>query len=136
MAPSAVDEHNESDVRERLLSFRTPIKRPIQLKVGDTVRISGARRAFAKGYRDKWTEEIFKVVKIHDTNPITFSLTDYDGETIKGKFYAEELQRVVKDVFRIEKVLRTRHRAGKTEYLVKWLGYPDKFNSWVDDISA
>jgi hypothetical protein len=134
VAPNDVDEHNESEVRERLLSFSKP--RPIQLKVGDTVRISGARRAFAKGYRDKWTEEIFKIVKIYNTNPVTFGLTDYEGEVIKGKFYTEELQRVVKEVFRIEKVLRTRQLAGKTEYYVKWLGYPDKFNSWVDDINA
>jgi hypothetical protein len=136
VAPSAVNEHNESDVRERLLFSSSPRKRPILFKVGDTVRISGARRAFAKGYRDKWTEEVFKVVKIYSTNPVTFGLTDYEGEAIKGKFYTEELQRVVKEVFRIEKVLKTRRRAGSIEYYVKWLGYPDKFNSWVDNINA
>ena len=33
------------------------------------------------------------------------------------------------DVFRIEKILR---RKGDT-FLVKWMGYSDGFNSWVDN---
>ena len=71
----------------------------------------------------------------YPTDPPTYGLTDYEGEKIRGKFYAEELQKVVKDIFRIEKVLKTRKRLGKTEYFVSWLGYPAKFNSWVTDIS-
>jgi transposase InsO family protein len=134
-APILVDEHNESDVRDALYSKKPKLQRP-HLKVGDTVRISGTKRAFAKGYRDKWTEEVFKVVKIYNTKPITYGLTDYSDEPIKGKFYSVELQKVTKEVFRIEKVLRTRKRAGKTEYYVKWLGYSDKFNSWTDHINA
>lgn len=27
-------------------------------------------------------------------------------------------------------ILKKRTRKGKKEYLVSWLGYPDKFNSW------
>jgi transposase InsO family protein len=132
MAPSQVDEYNESAVRERLL---VPSKTSRALfRVGDTVRISGSKRVFTKGYRDKWSEEIFKVVKVFDTRPITYGIADYSGEPIKGKFYAQELQKVEKDVYRVEKVLKTRKRGGKTEYFVKWLGYSDKFNSWTDDI--
>ena len=35
------------------------------------------------------------------------------------------------EVYDVEKVLKTRRRGGKVEHLVKWKGYPDKFNSWV-----
>jgi len=61
-------------------------------------------------------------------------LTD---EAIKGKFYESEIQKVVKDVkdyFDVEKILKTRRRGGRIEYLVKWLGYPSKFNSWTDTL--
>ena len=37
------------------------------------------------------------------------------------------------DVFEIEKILNTRQRKGQTEYLVKWVGYPSKHNSWVPE---
>ena len=32
--------------------------------------------------------------------------------------------------YRVEKIVQKRKRAGKTEYLVKWLGYPSSGNSW------
>ena len=135
VALTSVNEHNESDIRRRLYS--KPItKAKAKFKVGDTVRISSARRIFVKGYRDKWSQEVFIVSNIHNTIPITYGLVDYADEDIKGKFYAEELQKVVKQVFKIEKVLRTRKKAGKIEYYVKWVGYPDKFNSWTDHINA
>jgi transposase InsO family protein len=134
MAPFQVDEHNESEVRERLLAYPSKKKSRALFKVGETVRISGSKRLFAKGYRDKWSEEVFQVVKVYDTRPTTYGIADHNGETIKGKFYSQELQKVLKDVYRVEKVLKTRKRGGKTEYFVKWLGYSDKFNSWTDDI--
>ena len=33
--------------------------------------------------------------------------------------------------YRVEKVISSRMRNKRKEYYVKWLGYPDKFNSWV-----
>ena len=134
MAPVKVDAETEAVVYKTLYP---PIKRKTieyKFNVGDVVRISSARQAFSKGYRQKWSEEIFTVVKRHPTDPPTYSLTDYEGEEISGKFYTEELQKVVKEEFKIEKVLRTRRRGGKIEHFVKWLGYPEKFNSWVSDI--
>ena len=56
------------------------------------------------------------------------------GERIKGSFYGEELQVVDKpETFTVEAVLRTRRVRGKKQFLVKWDGYPDTFNSWVDE---
>jgi hypothetical protein len=65
---------------------------------------------------------------------VTYALKDYDGEDIKGKFYEFEIQKVTKedDVYDVEKILKTRKRKGKIQHLVKWKGYPDKFNSWID----
>jgi transposase InsO family protein len=136
MSPSEVDEHNQGRVLDLMIGNNPRLKKP-RLHIGDTVRISCARiRIPSKGYRERWTEEIFKVTKIYSTNPVTYGLNDYSGEPIRGKFYESELQKVIKDVYRIEKVLKTRKRRGKIEYFVKWLGYADKFNSWTDHIKA
>src|SRR3989441_1709806 len=131
MAPSSVTIHNESELRKR--TVRSKVKP--SLHVGDWVRISETRRAFKKGYLSSWTRELFKIVGIHSTDPPTYSINDYSGEPIRGKFYEQELQKVAPDdVFKIEKVIKTRKKHGKTEYLVRWLGYPPKFDSWVDKL--
>ncbi|CAB4039255.1 Hypothetical predicted protein [Paramuricea clavata] len=61
-------------------------------------------------------------------------IADFDDEELKGTFYEQELQRVNKsdsDFYRVEEVLRSRMHNKRKEYFVKWLGYPDKFNSSV-----
>ena len=58
---------------------------------------------------------------------MTYKITDYNEEEIQGSFYEQELQKVA-DTFRIEKVLK---RQGD-KCLVKWMGYPKSFNSWID----
>ena len=44
-------------------------------------------------------------------------------------FYEQELQKTTQEMFRIEKVIR---RKG-VKSLVKWVGYLDEFNSWIDN---
>ena len=39
-------------------------------------------------------------------------------------------------VFAAERINKKRIKNGKIEYLVKWKGWSDKFNSWVEDIHA
>ena len=135
MAPNDVNTFNEHVVFRTLYKPKT-LPRKFIFKVGDKVRISEARQPFQKGYLPHWTEEIFTIYKQHRTDPQTYEIKDYNGEVLKGKFYVEELQKVDKkdDIFKVEKVMRTRKRLGKTEYLVKWRGYPEKFNSWVETI--
>ena len=96
------------------------------------------KHVFKEGYVEGWTEEIFTVSTRNPTDPATYGVKDYDGEDIKGKFYEQELQKVTKqdDVYEIEEVVKTRKRAGRVEYFVKWKGYPSKFNSWVDAITT
>ena len=38
----------------------------------------------------------------------------------------------VDKVYRVESVLQRRKVGRRTEALVKWFGYPSKFNSWID----
>ena len=39
---------------------------------------------FDKGYTQRWTEEIFTISKIQLTIPVTYKITDYNGEEIQG----------------------------------------------------
>ena len=100
-----------------------------KFSVGDEVRITKKKKVFEKGYTTRWTEEIFTIKKIQNTNPITYKLEDLQGEEIKGSFYEPELQKTAQQIYRIEKIIKKE----KGKSLVKWKGYSDKFNSWVDN---
>lgn len=109
-------------------------KRP-KYKVGDLVRVSLKRKVFEKGYFPKFSEETFRIKKIHTNLPQPrYTVESYDGkETIKGTFYEREITKAVHQDFKIEKILKTRKRGRLTEHFVKWLGYSDNHNSWVKD---
>ena len=100
-----------------------------KFSVGDKVRISKKKKTVEKGYTTRWTEEIFTIVEVKRTSPVTYKIADLNGEEIKGTFYIPGLQKTSQEIFRIEKVIKR----GKKKSLVKWKGYSDDFNSWVDN---
>ena len=99
-----------------------------KFKVGDHVRISKYKNIFAKGYTPNWSEEVFVVSKIKNTVPWTYVINDLNGKEIIGTFYEKELQKTNRKEFRIEKVLRKK----SDKLYVKWKGYDNSFNSWID----
>jgi len=76
------------------------------------------------------------VYQVLNTQPRTYRIKDLNGEEIVGSFYAPEMQTTNQDVYRVEKVIRTRTKNGQKEAYVKWLGYPPSFISWIkhDDL--
>jgi len=70
-------------------------------------------------------EEVFNISQVQYTDPPTYKINDLNGEEIRGTFYEQQLQKTSQEIFRIEKVIRKRGNKS----LVKWLGYPDSFNS-------
>ena len=62
------------------------------------------------------------------TIPVTYKITDYNGEEIQSSFYEQELQKRRQEIFKIEKITQKGNKS-----LVKWLGYNDSFHSWVDN---
>ena len=99
-----------------------------KFKGGDRVRISKYKNIFAKGYTPNWSEEVFVIKKIKNTVPWTYIINDLNSEEIMGTFYEKELQKTSQQEFRIEKVIK---RKGDKMY-VKWKGYDNSFNSWID----
>ena len=137
MASADVTADNKDVVRARLYPVRTKLL-DWKFKEGDKVRIVRQRRPFQKSYIGNWSEEMFVVTARMPTAPVTYKLKDLTGDVIKGTFYSDELQIVSKPddaLFDIERIVKTRKRAGKVEYLVKWRGYPEKFNSWVKTLT-
>jgi len=106
-------------------------RRPMRakFKTGDKVRILKKKELFEKGFTPNWTEEVFTVSEIQKTNPVTYKITDLNDEEIQGTFYEQEFQKTSQEVCRIEKI----EKKGKTMSLVQWKGYPESFNSWVDN---
>ncbi|CAB3977555.1 uncharacterized transposon-derived [Paramuricea clavata] len=101
--------------------------------VGESVRISKYKSVFTKGYEANFTEELFIVTEVCLGHPNTYTIKDSAGEPIIGRFYEQELYSAEgrEPNFRIEKLLRRRTVKGKKMALIKWLGYDDKFNSWI-----
>lgn len=137
MKPSDVDKSKEETIRNR--AFKTyVISKPVfKFIIGDKVRLNKTKRHFEKGYWPNWTEEYFIIQQRIPRQPVVYKLKDQMGEIIDGVFYEPELQKIessATDLHIVEKVLKTRKRDGKTEYFVKWRGYPEKFNSWVANI--
>ena len=84
------------------------------------------------------TREYYKVVKRErmQGKPL-YTLEDYAGDPVEGRFYEEEMQPVTvgaDDIYQIEKVISFRKRRGQPkEYLVKWLWWRPKFNSYISE---
>ena len=99
-----------------------------KFKVSDHVRISKYKNIFAKGYTPNWSEEVFVIKNIRNTVQWAYVIHDLNGEEITGTFYEKDLQKIDRQEFRIEKVIK---KKGDKLY-VKWKGYDNSFNSWID----
>lgn len=106
-----------------------------KLRIGDYVRITKYKHIFQKGYESNWSDEIFIISSVIDRSPlVVYTLKDLQQEVIVGTFYERELQKVTYDPssnFKIDKIISSRHSGNRKQLLVKWKGYPDKFNSWI-----
>lgn len=131
MKPKDVSANNEKSLLRRV--FNRPQVQQLKkqkFKIGDKVRISISKynNIFEKGYTPNWTTEIFTIVYVNNTNPLTYRLKDYQNRSISGGFYEMELNHVhFPNIYLVEKVMK---RQGNKLY-VKWLGFDKSHNSWI-----
>lgn len=133
MSPAQVGKNNKDSILERYnKTYNSEYyskKGSSKLKNGDFVRISKYKGIFEKGYTPNWSTEIFKIIQVQKSNPVTYLIEDMRHRPILGAFYKQELQKTQHpDVYLVEKVLK---RKGNKLY-VKWLGFPSEENSWID----
>ena len=139
MTPTQATKLNDKQEEELLLELNSNKylekfkKKKPKFKVGDWVRISRIKKTFEKGYDDNWKRAVNKIVGVSNKYPFVYYLQEYDGEPLEGSFYEEELQKAkYHDIFLIDEELKTRTYKGKKQVLVKWLGWEDKYNQWID----
>ena len=99
-----------------------------KLKISGNIRSSKYKNIFAKGFTPNWSDDVFVIKKVKTTVPWTYVINDLNAEEIVGTFYKNELQKTNQKEFRTEKVIK---RKGD-KLCVKWKGYDNSFNSWID----
>ena len=133
--PININKSNEKYIKDTIYTYNVTNKKP-KFKINDLVRISLKRRElFDKPSANiKWSEELFKIHSIDKSNIITYKIKDLNNEIIKGIFYERELQKTrnTSNEYIIEKILKT----NKNKIYVKWGGYSNIFNSWIDKNSV
>jgi hypothetical protein len=129
------NENSHLDIRLKMSKYYEKIKNKKKtLKIGDTVRISKQKGKFSRGYKEQSQIEIFKIYQIKTNSKIPmYFLETYNGsEKIKGGFYDFELTKVANEIFRVEKILKSRKKNNQIEHLVKWKGFDETYNSWIN----
>ena len=132
------NEETHLPIRLKMSKYYEKIKsKPIKFQIGDEVRVAKQKGKFSRGYNETSNQEIFRIYRINTKLKIPmYILETYDGnEIVNGAFYDFELTKVIaKDnVYRIEKIIKSRKtRDGKTQHYVKWKGFNDTYNSWID----
>jgi hypothetical protein len=144
MSPSEINRENEAVVWDYMynknnssnkIHEQSSTKLEFKYNKGDLVRLAYTKYTFQRDYNQKWTSEVFKISERFIKQGIpAYKVADFSNDVLVGTFYGQELQKVYKNqdaLWIIEKVLRKRKRGGVHEYLVKYEGWPNKFNSWV-----
>lgn len=128
LSPNEINRMNEKFIYDKFYNRVRPIVKP-KYKVGQYVRIAYGNEPFEKSYYAQFSPQIYKIAKINYKYPNVYKLTDIDGKLLPQSFYQEQLNPTkYHDIYLIREILKEKN--GKL--LVAWMGYNDKFNSWID----
>ena len=100
-------------------------------KTGEIVRKMYEQIPFDREFYPKWTDTTYEIDKTSkDTIPM-YKIKNEKNKQDKQRYYSSQIQTIIPDRYRIEKVIKERKSKGKTQCFVKWLNYPTEYNSWV-----
>lgn len=76
-----------------MLQERPPkVNRRPKFRVGQTVRVAFKKDVFDKGYKQSFSNEVYKVIRVSKQNqPITYVLQDIEKRSILRRFYEKQL---------------------------------------------
>ena len=98
LKPLDVSNENVDEVYKRLYP-RIRLKTICKFKKGDKVRHLLNKTVFEKGYTQTWTEEIYTVADVRQSNLVCwYILNDHTGTVIPGIWYYNQLKLVSKNV--------------------------------------
>ena len=109
-----------------------------KFEVGDTVRIKTYAQGLTnarRSYLQQFHGEYFSIIEIKKRMPITMYIIKSmnDEEIIEGGFYANELTHVKGDIFKIEKIIKTKGKGRNKQHLVRWRYFDSRWDSWIKD---
>ena len=99
-----------------------------KFKTVDFVGMSKYKNIFGKGYIFAIGLKKFLQLKKLKTLCREYFISDLIGKEIFGTFYEKEVQNTNQKEFKVDKAIKTK---GDKLY-IKWKGYDNSFNSWID----
>ena len=67
-----------------------------KFSVGDKVRINKKKKTFKKGYTTRWTEEIFTIIEVKRTSPVTYKIAILTEKKYRVHFTNTNFKRLLK----------------------------------------
>ena len=146
--PASITKANKGESRLHQYLLRQGTSKPVirskrkknkkyKYKIDQTVHLSHVRSVFDREISQKWTGELFKIdTRFRREGFPVYTILDWDGERVDGKFYEPELQPKTTDPtteYWVEKILKSRVRSKCKEVLVRWLHWPKKYDSWIPE---
>ena len=92
MAPKTITNNDSEKLWNRLYPYRE--RKPPKFKIGQTVLIPVKTKLFRKGYVQTWDNSVYTIVDILNTNPWTYKLVNSNGNSVRKRFYEQEMNRV------------------------------------------
>lgn len=129
LSPNEMGTRVGENYLKKLYSNKPEITKKFKFKINDMVRISYPKKLFDRLYFTNYTPELYKIVAISTYSPPMYVISDANNNILPRKFYENEILKPKhKDIFLIDRIIKKKNK----KVLVKWSGYPDSFNSWID----